>query len=94
MIFECHENQSQSGSFENSLESNKRYLDRAETDNDAQRFLAMRAKDKYGLMAIENSDGSFSVLEPYNDQAVAVVKWFRECLDITQIRETPKNLLN
>jgi hypothetical protein len=89
-----YNNRPQSDSFEYNLEPNERYLDEAEMDHEEQRNLATLAERKYGVTAIENSDGTFSVLEPYNDQAVAVVMWFRECLKITQTRMIPRGLLN
>ena len=79
---------------EEELIKSEAYLNEAETDHDKQKKLARIAEERYGVKSMENEDGSTSVLDPYRDEAMSVVKWFRQALEVAKIRMLPKNLWN
>ncbi len=93
MSFECPKPPSGDSPEDNAAKL-EAYLNEAETDHDKQKKLARFAEERYGVKAMENKDGSASVLDPYRDEAMAVVKWFRQALEAAKIRMLPKDLWN
>lgn len=77
--FECHESLPANSPKNNAIDLSKD-LDAIETDPNKQRLFAEFAEENYGATAIENDDGTFSVISKNHDKPVPVVQWYRNAI--------------